>query len=399
MNIQKILMRMLTLIVLLVPFCGICGATGLDSFFGVKFGESIHSGRFESFADCAKKEGKDVSCMRDAEMKKNLWIYQLESKFRSYDKVIVQPNIKTGKVYWIGIISETKCDDAEDRAEFQAIRRWVLGRYGYLNFIEVTEKANAAVWNNLVSAACPDGVVRDCCSFFLITNSEGECTHVITLYLWSDKSEGKTYIRFNAEDIALERETGEDSISMSQDTIQSEQGPDALARAKAALSRKKQSDDAIARCREKGPDSFCGIQFGSTVEGEMQRTGEGKYLTCLVWLKTPFRGIKTARVYLGVKSKRIFAVQLMSDAIDDVFGVENAVSKRYGFDGKGGFRPLGGYQKTWEFLNGDLVKFEWEFVDNGPRQRMLLRCTNRVYLNLADKEFQEESGGDGSSVL
>ena len=374
-------------------------SVAFDSFFGVTFGESIHSGRFESFIDAAKKEGKDFSNIRDAEMKKNIWLHRLESKFRSYDNVIVQPNPKTGKVYWIGILSETKCDDAEDRAEFQAIRRWVLSRYGHLNFTEVTEKTNATVWNNLVNAGCPGGVVRDCCSFFLVPNSSGEWSHVITLCLWTDRNEGKTYIRFSAEDIALEQDTGEGSTNVSQDTKQSKQGGDALARAKAALARKKLADEKTNQCRQKGPDSFCGIPFGSTVNGEMQRIGEGKYLTCLIGLKTPFRGIKTATVYASVSTKRIFCIQLRSDVIDDVFGVEGAVEKRYGFEGVGGFHPLGGYQKSWEFFNGDVIKFEWEFVDNGPRQRMLLQCTNRRFLKLADQEFQEESGGDGSSVL
>ena len=392
MDTQKILVRILTLIALVVPFSGIYAAAGLDSFFGVKFGESIHSGKFENLVDAAKKEGKDLSNMRDVEMKKNIWIYQLKPKFRSYDKVIVQPNPKTGKVYWIGILSETKNNDAEDRAEFQAIRRWIISSYGHLNCTEVTEKTNATIWNNLVNAGCPGGVVRDCCSFFLAPNSAGKWSHVITLCLWTDRDEGKTSIRFNAEDLAIEQETSEPKTN----TSQAQQEGNALARAKAALARKIQADEKTTKCRQNGPDSFCGIPFGSTVNGEMQRTDDGEYLTCFVGLKTPFKGIKTARVYSGVKSKRIFCVQLMSDSI---VGVENAVSKRYGFDGEGGFHPLGGYQKSWQFFNGDVIKFEWEFVDNEARQRMLLQCTNKKFLKLADQEFHEESGGDGSAVL
>ena len=366
-------------------------AVGFDSFFGVKFGESIHSGKFESLVDAAKREGKDLSDMRDAEMKKNIWIYQLKSKFRSYDKVIVQPNPKTGKVYWIGILSETKNNDAEDRAEFQAIRRWIISRYGYLNCTEVTEKTNATVWNNLVNAGCPGGVVRDCCSFFLVPNLAGEWSHVITLCLWTDRDEGKNYIRFSAEDIALECETGEVSPDTSQSEAQVQREGDALARAKAALARKKLADEKTNQCRQKGPDSFCGIPMGSTVSGEMQRTKDGKYLTCLIRLETPFRGVDVARVFASVKSRRIFRVKLIG--IDDRLEVVSVVSKRYGFKPKLVSEYTGLF--SWNFINGDII----EIGTDCETERTALQYTRHIILKLADQEFQEESGGDGSAVL
>lgn len=174
----------------------------------------------------------------------------------------------------------------------------------------------------------------------------------------------------------------------------------ALARARASLSRKKQAEEAENECKRKGPDSFCGIPFGEVVKSSMQRTKDGRYLTCLVQLEKPFKGIGIARVYAGVKTRRIFRVELNADGIFS--GVIPPVAKRYGFEGEYLGRVGSDYDGyRWVFLNGDYILYESEY-DTRLKERTIeptLTCTNKKYKDIADREYEEESGGDGSAVL
>ena len=73
--------------------------------------------------------------------------------------------------------------------------------------------------------------------------------------------------------------------------------------------------------------SFCGIEFGTRLTGDLERTEDGKYLCGYVKLSKPFRGCNTAKVYASVESRQIFKVELVTkDSTSDLRGI---LDRRY----------------------------------------------------------------------
>jgi len=180
-------------------------------------------------------------------------------------------------------------------------------------------------------------------------------------------------------------------------------------RAQALLAKDKAKKQAAEESRQKGLDSFCGIDFGAVVDGEMYRTDGGKYLTCVVVLKTPFRGHETARVYASVKSRRIFRIDIEGFCFNLLEGgdVRNVVSKRYGFEPKAITNPIQRIEDSyeWRFSNA-LIRFYFDYSNkrgdelwSSFNKSGILSATSLLWEHFADDEFKKESGGDGSSVL
>lgn len=207
--------------------------------------------------------------------------------------------------------------------------------------------------------------------------------------------------------------------------------------------------------------SFCGISFGTRLTGNLERTGDGEYLYGYVKLKTPFRGCDTAKVYAGIKSHRIFRVELETkdppgilgawDFGNDVISSAGVLDKKYnpkgnplinlntylstiecyGFDRskvakeRGRVERIVGdkYPLDSDYnLNGGYVRIVPKKVGIGeyyhdveeigpgrryaiavPKERQeevgVLIATSYKYEEIANHEFEKESRGDGSGVL
>ena len=199
--------------------------------------------------------------------------------------------------------------------------------------------------------------------------------------------------------------------------------------------------------------SFCGIEFGTRLTGDLERTEDGQYLYGDVDLKTPFRGCDTAKVYASIKSHRIFRVEietkdppsvLSGGAYTDayIYDENSVLAKRYKPNGN----PLinldsylatfngdkwretvrlrkllwdSGYSCEGYNLNGGKINIESREVGTGSfyntveehgnyafavtkeRQKEVgvLIATSYKYEKIANKEYEKESGGDGSEVL
>lgn len=167
-------------------------------------------------------------------------------------------------------------------------------------------------------------------------------------------------------------------------------------------------------------DSFCGIEFGTKLKGELERVEGGKYLSAVVELGTPFRGTSTATVYAGVKSKRVFRVEVGDFELAP--NLTEILEKRYGVKGEGGsswehpycLRLKNGFVQierrevgTGTFTTDEEKEYDasydvvWLKTKERENKRIViyLCATNNKYQRIADAEYVEESGGDGSSVL
>ncbi len=197
--------------------------------------------------------------------------------------------------------------------------------------------------------------------------------------------------------------------------------------------------------------SFCGIAFGSRLTGDLERTENGEYLFGYVNLKTPFRGCNTAKVYASIKSRRIFRVEIQTKDSPGSLGAHD-----YGFDNIGDvgvldkkYNPSGNplinlntYLSTikneynWDRskvakerkriehivgsryhlgsdynLNGGNVSIVSRKIGSGDFYNTVedygnykteigvLVAISYKYQEIADQEYKQESGGDGSSVL
>ena len=376
-------------------------SSDFTSFFDVEFGSTIDPRRFIRF-----NGAKDV------------WSYKLDSKFRSYEYGVVRTNPRTEKIYWVGILSKLEGDQAGDEAEFNAMRRWILGRFGHLNFKEVTISSDPETWDRLARAGCPEGVLQKCCSFFLVPNKSGEWSNVITLCIWVDREKHEFYIRLNAEDLVVEFETVEQNNAMPVDK------PDGLNSAREALARRREDARHQREVFNARPEleSFCGITFGSVLKGDLQRTGDGRYLTGHVKLITPFRGVKYACVYAGVKSRKIFSIVLETN--DNWGTIAEILDRKYNPSKNELISKCSGgpyrlknsvvsistkeigtgetyYQKT--AANGTNAIWEgepvWLVEKEKTRSIAVMNALHETFKKLADREYDDESGGDGSSVL
>lgn len=197
--------------------------------------------------------------------------------------------------------------------------------------------------------------------------------------------------------------------------------------------------------------SFCGIEFGTRLTGDLDRTEDGRYLCGEVELDTPFRGCDTATVYASVKSRRIFRIEIETkDSVAILCGHsypypyndDNVLAKRYKpngnplikfdsylakFEGdkwreKVRLRKLlcdSGYSCEDYNLNGGKINVQSRKVGTGDfyntvekhgnyalaitkereKEVGVLIATSYKYKKIADKEYEKESGGDGSGVL
>ena len=160
--------------------------------------------------------------------------------------------------------------------------------------------------------------------------------------------------------------------------------------------------------------SFCGIKFGDVLPqtpilGE-KRTKDGKYLVKTVKLQKPFQGMDHATVFASIKTRKICCVQLEwttegfgNDKVPEGKSVVGAVLTRYTdaekipHDMPDGFMNL--HSEEYK-VNGGTVSIEWVQRDfMYPPTRLQLTARNDELMRLAEEEYNQESGGDGSSVL
>ena len=196
--------------------------------------------------------------------------------------------------------------------------------------------------------------------------------------------------------------------------------------------------------------SFCGIEFGTRLTGDLERTENGRYLCGYVELDTPFRGCDTAKIYAGVKTHRIFRVEVETkDSVAILCGHsyyayndDNVLAKRYKpngnplinfssylakFEGDKWREEVRLRELLWDSgylcedynLNGGKINVQARKVGTGDfyntveehgnyalaitKEREkdvgVLIATSYKYKKIADKEYEKESGGDGSGVL
>ena len=160
--------------------------------------------------------------------------------------------------------------------------------------------------------------------------------------------------------------------------------------------------------------AFCGIKFGdelpkTPVFGD-QRTKDGKSLMRTVKLQKPFQGMDHATVFASIKTRKICCVQLEwtkeglnDDEVPEGKSIVNAVRNRYldaekiVHDMPDGFMNL--YSEEYKVAGGK-VSIEWVQRDfMYPPTRLQLTARNDEFMRLAEEEYNQESGGDGSSVL
>ena len=388
-------------------------AEELRSFLGISLGENIHQDKFMSFDKALKSKGIATSEIDPSiyAMFKEMYVCRLEKAFGSYDEAFVKAN-PNGRIYYVGILQFFKKEELKTvQAEFHAAERSIFTTYGGYGMTEITKQSNSALWGAIVNnLSSPTTEIT--ARIFAFGNDAGDISQIISLCMVRDTATGGGLFRVVAEDVALENGVKQDrqshrakvkrqSADQQENNVTPEPKKNAqLARAKALLASDRKKKQAEEEARRQELNSFCGIKFGMVVNGEMHRTEEGRYLTSVVQLKIPFRGKETARIYASVKTRRVFRV-----VIENVSGpIEEVVSKRYGIAPE---KVLHHRTKDanyyWYFSNstislyGDYTGYRldaWDF--SAP---YFLSATNFRWKKIADQEFEQESGGDGSSVL
>lgn len=130
----------------------------------------------------------------------------------------------------------------------------------------------------------------------------------------------------------------------------------------------------------------------------------------MVKLQKPFQGMDHATVFASVKTRKICCVRLEwtkeglnDDAVPEGSAVVGAVLKRFPdaekipCDMPDGFMNLHGEEYK---VGGGKVSIEWVQRDfMYPPTRLQLTARNDEFMRLAEEEYNQESGGDGSSVL
>lgn len=202
-----------------------------------------------------------------------------------------------------------------------------------------------------------------------------------------------------AEDVALGNAPARNTDDKPQAEERISKAPQ-LSRAQALLAKDRAKKQAAEESRQKGLDSFCGIEFGARFTGDMQRTRDGRYLTALVRLNAPFKGKQIVKIYASVTTRRIFSVEFPEPEANDFsqWDIVPTVSKRYGFEPNKWKDFAGRSHCRWNFSNACIY-----FVQHGTTISSEFpgefSATHRGWRKVADDEFEKESGGDGSSVL
>ena len=389
-------------------------AEELRSFLGIGLGENIHQDKFMSFDKALKGKGIATSEIDPSiyAMLKEMHVCRLEKAFGAYDEAFVKAN-PNGRICYVGILQFFKKEEIQTaQAEFHAAERSILSTYGGHGMKEITKQSNSALWSAIVNnLSSPTTEIT--ARIFAFGNDAGDISQIISLCIVRDTATGGGLFRVVAEDVALENDVKQDSQShrakvneQSADQQENNVAPEPknnaqLARAKALLANdraKRQAEDDLRRkARQKSFDSFCGISFGTLLMGESGRSEDGKYLCGNVKLETPFRGCDTVKVYAGVKSHRIFMIELKT--CDEPSVLEEILVKRY--KGNEMYR-IGFWGMVMKVqLNGGNVILEKKkaVTRTGPKEFGILTARHYKYLELADREYEQESGGDGSLVL
>ena len=386
-------------------------AAELKSFLGVNFGESVSQDKFVAFDDALKSKGMSPSDIHDPTtyaVLKGTYIYKLLKPFKTHTEVLVRAN-SNGEVYYVGFLDFFKHEQYEEKMrECFDNARWIISTYGN-DAIKITDKTYPDLYtrfkDNVTKGVGDSAVTAEL--FFGFQNGSGNFpSQIITSSVICDSESGRGVLAMVAEDIALENATAHKTQINGQS---GKSNAPQLSRAKALLAKDKAKKEAAEESRQKGLDSFCGIDFGSVVNGEMYRTDGGQYLTCVVRLKTPFRGHEAARVYASVKSRRIFRIDMEGFCFDSLEGgnLIAVVSKRYGFEPVSHTNPFQRITDSyeWRFSNA-LIRFYFDYSNkrgdelwNSFNKSGVLSAISHSWEHFANDEFQKESGGDGSSVL
>ena len=305
-------------------------ASELSGFFSVSFSESIHQAKFKSLIDCLAEQGIKAKDVRDYDMKKDLYLYKNyvpdNNLFRSVDTVFIKTNPNNGRIKQIfSLLSYASNNDkTRDQALdcFVELIDYIPKRYSPLGVETVSKKDSPTLWAQLTQAQFgtnkSDQPVD--CNYFCFKNNSGIITQIITVCMLYDAQNEMLYIKIQAEETAEKHKIIEEEKAEEQ---------------RKAAQAKNEKDDKYRRWREEFNarpkiDSFCGIKFGSVLSsyeivGELEwtrtsvensnlyniRMHNTPYIRCLmaeIKLPRPFRGIKTARVYVSGRTRKIFKI-------------------------------------------------------------------------------------------
>jgi len=377
-------------------------AKELKSFLEVKFGESIHQNKFISFDDALKSKGVSPSSINPSVYAafKGTYIYTPSKPFKNHDEVLVKANAN-GEVYYVGVLEFFKGEHRVKKIkECAENAKWVVATYGS-DAIQITEKTHSKIYNklkeNMMSGV--SGSADAAQVFFGFTNTDGGFSQIITTSVSFDRESGSGVLAMMAEDIALENAPVRKTQTNGKSWKATSNAPQ-LSRAQALLAKDRAKKQAAEESRQKGLDSFCGIKFGARFTGDMQRTQDGRYLTALVRLNTPFKGKQIVKIYASVTTRRIFSVEFPESEVIDFYQMDlvPTVSKRYGFEPKIREDLAGRNHCWWNFSNACIhfVEYGRTVSSEFPGE---FSATHRGWSKVADDEFKKESGGDGSSVL
>lgn len=355
----------------------------LKSFLGITFGESIFQTKFSELND---EFG---------------WAFyeKGEKSFGIFDRACAFADAN-GKVYKVcahyGDGKHTSTEAKNLTKQIMAhVSKIIALEYGQYGMEMVIRDSNGDRWSSIMKKRYGDewsslmkakefNEFLSSHSFYCFRNSKGRISQVITLF-------GDNDIGITAEVVAG---TGQDFSFL-----------------KAPMFGQK-------------PElkSFCGIFFGAVLEGDVERTPDGKYLTGYVTLKTPFRGVDTAQVYAGVRSRQIFRIVIETNDVRS--DIKEILNKKYNPNNnpmildssndtirlrdsfiqiKGKCVGTGEFYLAKETGNsyniicdGDPV---WLVQKEKTHWIAVMDAQHMTYKSQADREYEDESGGDGSSVL
>ena len=187
-------------------------------------------------------------------------------------------------------------------------------------------------------------------------------------------------------------------------------------------------DDAETAGQLSSLDSFCGIKFGTKLGGGLERSKFVNYFTAVVELDKPFRGAHMAKVYAGVKTRRIFKVEVcpLYSSFTPGSEIADLLERKYG---KGSCKEIFG-EKRVAFDDGSSIVVSWEKIGTGEfttttkevvtgyfpasgeveshletqtqekwRYGECIKATNGKYKDIADNEYKEESTDDAVKAL
>lgn len=375
-------------------------AKELKSFLEVKFGESIHQDKFIAFDDALKAKGMSPSAINPSVYAafKGTYIYIPSKPLKNYDEVLVKANAN-GEVYYVGVLEFFKGEQRIKKIkECAENAKWVIATYGN-DAIQITEKTHSKIYSklkeNLMSGV---GDSADAAQvFFGFTNTDGGFSQIITTSVSCDRESGGGVVAMAAEDIAFENAPTRKTQINGQSGKMTSNNPQ-LSRAQALLAKDKAKKQAAEKSRQKGLDSFCGIDFGARFTGDMQRTRDGRYLTAFVRLNAPFKGKEIVKIYASVTTRRIFSVEFPEADDFSQWDLVPTVNKRYGFEPEIWKDFAGRRHYSWNFSNAIIcfVQYGTTIQSKFPGE---FSATHNGWKKIADDEFEKESGGDGSSVL